>query len=247
MIEALMIPTATHPLTAFFHPAASGRRRPLLVVCHGFCGSAEGGGALDLAASLQKQGVSLLRFRFTPHRCLSQQVAEIGAVMDFCHTELTSDVALLGRSMGAAAALVFAASGARKLAGLCLMAAPANLPSTFRGILGADYDRLEAGHSITAYHSGEPVHLDPDFISDFDQYNLLWAVRQISTTPLLIIHGLEDDTVPVEHGRQLFAAAGQPKQLLLLPNQGHSFTGCSERFVPCIAEWLKRQIFPAPM
>ena len=45
-MEILTIPTATHPLTAFFHPAASGRRRPLLVVCHGFCGSAEGGGAL---------------------------------------------------------------------------------------------------------------------------------------------------------------------------------------------------------
>lgn len=244
-MEILTIPTAAHPLTAFFHPAASAKRRPLLVVCHGFCGSAEGGGALDLAASLQNQNVSLLRFRFTPHRCLSQQVAEIGAVMDFCHTELSCDIALLGRSMGAAAALVFAASLARKPAGLCLMAAPADLPSTFRGILGADYDRLEAGHSITAYHSGEPVHLDPDFIRDFDQYDLPASIRQISPTPLLIIHGLEDDTVPVEHGRQLFAAAVEPKQLLLLPNHGHSFTGCSERFVPNITEWLTRQIFPA--
>ncbi len=246
-MELLTIPTAAQPLTVFFHPAASGRQRPLLVVCHGFCGSAEGGGALDLASSLQNQDISLLRFRFTPHRCLSQQVAEIGAVMDFCHTEFTSDVALLGRSMGAAAALAFAAAGARKLAGLCLMAAPADLPSTFRGILGADYDRLTAGHSITAYHAGEPVQLDPDFIRDFDQYDLLTLIRKISPTPLLIVHGLDDDTVPVEHGRQLFAAAGEPKQLLLLPNQGHSFTGCSERFVPCIAEWLKRQIFPAPM
>ena len=246
-MEILTIPTATHPLTAFFHPAASGRRRPLLVVCHGFCGSAEGGGALDLAASLQKQGVSLLRFRFTPHRCLSQQVAEIGAVMDFCHTELTSDVALLGRSMGAAAALIFAASGARKVSGLCLMAAPADLPSTFRGILGADYERLATGHSITAYHAGEPVHLDSDFIRDFDRYDLLWAVRQISPTPVFLIHGLDDDTVPVEHGRQLFAAAGEPKQLLMLPNHGHSFTGCSERFVSNITEWLTRQIFPAPL
>ena len=246
-MELLMIPTATHPLTAFFHPAASGRRRPLLVVCHGFCGSAEGGGALDLAASLQKQDVSLLRFRFTPHRCLSQQVVEIGAVIDFCHAELTSEVALLGRSMGAAAALAFAASGARQLAGLCLMAAPADLPSTFRGILGADYERLATGHSITAYHAGEPVQLDPDFIRDFDPYDLPAAIRQISPTPLLIIHGLDDDTVPVEHGRRLFDEAGEPKQLLLLPNHGHSFTGCSDRFVPNITEWLTQQIFPAPL
>ena len=246
-MEILTIPTATHPLTAFFHPAASGRRRPVLVVCHGFCGSSEGGGALDLAASLQNQNVSLLRFRFTPHRCLSQQVAEIGAVMDFCHTELTSEVALLGRSMGAAAALVFAAASVRKLSGLCLMAAPADLPSTFRGILGADYGRLEAGHSINAIHAGEPVQLDPDFIRDFEPYDLLGAIRQLTTTPLFLIHGLDDDTVPVEHGRKLFAAAGEPKQLLLLPNHGHSFTGCSQRFVPNITEWLTRKIFPAPL
>jgi putative redox protein len=243
-MQTFDIPAGENSLMAFLHPAPSGLSRPVLVVCHGFCGSAEGGSSLDLALTLHDRDISLLRFRFTPQRCLSQQVAEIGSVIEYCRTNLTQDIALLGRSMGAAAALAFASID-RRVSGLCLMASPADLPSTFRGILGDDYTRLEQGQSVTAFHEDEPVHLTPDFIRDFAHYDLPAAIREIAGTPLMIIHGMEDATVPVEQGRQLFFAAGEPKRLLLLPDHGHSFTGCAERFVPAVADWLTQEVFPA--
>ena len=45
--------------------------------------------------------------------------------------------------------------------------------------------------------------------------------------PLLVIHGENDEIIPVEQGRELFAAANSPKRFLSLPATGHndSFSG----------------------
>ncbi|MEY4100675.1 MAG: hypothetical protein RL300_1846, partial [Pseudomonadota bacterium] len=40
--------------------------------------------------------------------------------------------------------------------------------------------------------------------------------------PLLMLHGSQDDTVPVELGERLFAAANAPKRWLVIENAGHS-------------------------
>jgi putative redox protein len=242
-MQKLIIPAGELQLAAMLHAAPSGPGRPLMVLCHGFCGSADGGSSLELADALQKQDTALLRFWFTPHCCLSQQLAEIAAVIDFVRRNFTRKIVLAGRSMGAAAALAFAARD-RHLSGLCLMACPADLPSTFRGILRDDYERLKHGEAITVLHEGAPVHLTPDFIGDLSRYDLPADIRSLAGLPVLIIHGLTDATVPVAHARQLFDAAGEPKQLLLLPDHGHSFIGTGDRFIPTVSDWLRRQVFP---
>ena len=43
--------------------------------------------------------------------------------------------------------------------------------------------------------------------------------------PLLILHGDADGVIPVEQGRQLFAMANEPKQLVILPGEGHDAIG----------------------
>jgi pimeloyl-ACP methyl ester carboxylesterase len=40
--------------------------------------------------------------------------------------------------------------------------------------------------------------------------------------PKLFIHGSVDPTVPIEHGRRLFAAAADPKEWYEVPRAGHS-------------------------
>ena len=241
-MQSLTIPAGINQLAAILHAAPTGPNRPLLILCHGFCGSADGGSCMELASALQLQDMALLRFRFTPHRCLSQQVAEINAVIDFCRRNFTRKIVLAGRSMGAAAALAAAARD-QDLSGLCLMACPADLPSIFRSILRNDYERLERGEAVTVIHAGTPVHLTPDFIADFSRYDLLADIRRLTGLPVLIIHGAADVTVPAEHARRLFDAADEPKRLLLLPNHGHSFIGAGDRFIPTVVDWLWQQVF----
>ena len=47
------------------------------------------------------------------------------------------------------------------------------------------------------------------------------AVARLAPRPLLLIHGDSDASVPVEHGHRLYAAAGDPKDLWVLPGVGH--------------------------
>jgi uncharacterized protein len=41
-------------------------------------------------------------------------------------------------------------------------------------------------------------------------------------TPLLILHGEADQVIPVAMGRQLFALAQAPKQIVTIPGAGHN-------------------------
>lgn len=63
------------------------------------------------------------------------------------------------------------------------------------------------------------------------QYPLSWTIRddysaerwiaKVSPVPVLILHGLDDPVVPTHHGRMLYEAAAQPKDLWLTAMPGH--------------------------
>lgn len=48
----------------------------------------------------------------------------------------------------------------------------------------------------------------------------MWIDR-VSPVPVLVLHGLDDPVVPTHHGRRLFDAARDPKQLWLTARPGH--------------------------
>jgi fermentation-respiration switch protein FrsA (DUF1100 family) len=54
-----------------------------------------------------------------------------------------------------------------------------------------------------------------------DRFSPLPVIKMISPIPLLILHGERDATVPVQHGRELYDAALEPKQLWIVPVAGH--------------------------
>lgn len=59
--------------------------------------------------------------------------------------------------------------------------------------------------------------------------------------PLLIIHGEQDTILPCRYGKELYAKACQPKQLLLLPNASHNNVGFVdvELYLKGIQDFLK--------
>jgi hypothetical protein len=53
-----------------------------------------------------------------------------------------------------------------------------------------------------------------------DRYDSLSRIGRVEA-PLLVVHGDADRVVPVAFGRELFAAAGEPKEAHFLPGAGH--------------------------
>jgi uncharacterized protein len=54
-----------------------------------------------------------------------------------------------------------------------------------------------------------------------DQYNLEHGIGAV-TAPLLILHGEQDEVIPVEMGRRVFRAANKPKRIETFPQGRHN-------------------------
>jgi len=54
-----------------------------------------------------------------------------------------------------------------------------------------------------------------------DRYETMKYIGRVRA-PLLIVHGERDAIIPVGMGRQVLAAAGEPKQMVTFPQAGHS-------------------------
>ncbi|MDR3560760.1 MAG: alpha/beta hydrolase [Negativicutes bacterium] len=238
--EKLTIAGPYAALEAVVHTPGSPVTGYVLVFCHGFRGSKDGGGrAADLAEKAAHLGFTVLRFDFTPQQMLTRQVEELSAVVEYCRANLGRQVILFGRSMGGSASLAFAAVD-RDLAGLCLWATPWNLDETFRLSLGEGYGLLTAGTDFLAEDEWGPLHLTPEFIRDFANYDLLAAVGSLAGVPLLVVHGTDDAVVPLAQAEKLFETARQPKDIVVIPGGDHQFIGSHHIASSAVLDWLTR-------
>ena len=72
-----------------------------------------------------------------------------------------------------------------------------------------------------------------------DRYDNLQMISQI-TSPILIMAGSKDTTVPIERARALFAAAQNPKELIVYTGAEHSSL-YNHRNWRDLLEWLQKQ------
>jgi fermentation-respiration switch protein FrsA (DUF1100 family) len=65
---------------------------------------------------------------------------------------------------------------------------------------------------------------------------------QIAPRALLFIHGTADTVLPDACSRQVYTAAGEPKELVLYPGAGHGLDKCREELIELLAQWLPRHL-----
>jgi fermentation-respiration switch protein FrsA (DUF1100 family) len=56
------------------------------------------------------------------------------------------------------------------------------------------------------------------------------VIGKIAPTPVVIVHGNDDHLFPPDHARRLYAAAGEPRRLLLGDGFGHAEDGLTPAF-----------------
>lgn len=80
---------------------------------------------------------------------------------------------------------------------------------------------LEAPFSSIADVAQARLPLVPVKPFILDRFESRTKIRRIET-PLLVVHGALDETVPARFGRKLFRAARQPKEAVFLPEAAHN-------------------------
>ena len=102
----------------------------------------------------------------------------------------------------------------------------------------SDYRNLTR-EKLASFWLSWPLQWPLSFLIDND-YSPLNEVSHISPIPLLIIHGDKDNVVPLAHGRILFDAAAQPKEMWVVSNGGHIEAFRHNEFQQRLLEYLGR-------
>jgi fermentation-respiration switch protein FrsA (DUF1100 family) len=146
-----------------------------------------------------------------------------------------SRLSLLGFSAGAAVS-VYVASQDERVSCVAACACPAeftlftednephSLINHFRGIGAIRED-------------GFPPSAE-DWIDGFRRVSPINHIRRIAPRPLLLIHGSQDETVPVSHSHRLYDTAGETKQLVIIDGAGHRLRQ-DDRVISNVLDWLK--------
>jgi dipeptidyl aminopeptidase/acylaminoacyl peptidase len=204
----------------------AGRRRATIVLSHGYGGNQDE--MLPAAEALHRAGFSV--FTYDQRGCggsggqitfgtLEQQ--DLRSVVS--HLSARDDVdpdriGALGFSMGGASTLMAAASDTR-IRAVVADSAWARvehwLKPTVRDIFLSPNERftrltfaLIEQRTATRFGDLVPEHM----------------IAKLSPRPLLLVHGEDDDVVPITEAERNFAAAGEPKELWRVPGAGHGET-----------------------
>lgn len=228
-------------LFGWFIPA--GERAPALVVMHGWGGNA--GMMLPLAAPLHEHGYALL---LVDARCHGQSdddsfaslprfAEDIDAALAWLAGQPEVDavrLGVIGHSVGAGAALL-AASRRRDLRAVVSLAAFAHPAGMMRRWLASKrIPHWPFGAYILAY-----VQRVIGF--RFDDIAPCHTIARV-TCPVLLVHGLEDDTVPVDEARQIHAARSSDAVELLLVPGSHDDYGDVTRHLAQLGDFLDRSM-----
>ena len=60
--------------------------------------------------------------------------------------------------------------------------------------------------------------------------------------PWLLVHGTEDDVVPLQDSLDIFERANEPKQLVQIEGADHMFSKHASDMVKVVHEWVRKQI-----
>jgi fermentation-respiration switch protein FrsA (DUF1100 family) len=136
--------------------------------------------------------------------------AEAALAAVFTMTEVNSDrIVVFGQSLGGDIAITALAGSVYRHQIRALVIEGAF--SSYRGIV-----REKLAELWLTWPVQWPLSLTID-----NQYKPLEAIDRISPVPVLFIHGLVDRVVSPHHAEALYAAAGEPRELWLVPGAGH--------------------------
>ena len=163
-------------------------------------------------------------------------LADVRAAIDALHARTdVSGIRVAGFRLGGTLAVVSAAHDER-VRGIATFAAPASLHTWVRDPEWfLEYAR-RTGVLRTASFPPSPAA----WIRAIANLDVLAAAKCIEPRPWLLVHGTDDDVVPVDDARQLAEAGGECVEMRLVPNGAHRLRH-DPRAMAALLGWLDRQ------
>ena len=231
-------------LSAVLEEPEVGGRCPLVILLHGFSSTRDRTHNVLAAAAMRDAGFATLRFDLYGHgesggefrnHTLYKWISNTLAVIDFVRQNDWTELYLSGHSQGGLVAALAAGMKRDRIRGLILRAPAFMIPQAARdgNLLGKTFDPDHVPDSVTAVNG---LELDGNYIRTAQ------AVRAEDAAdgykgPVLILHGDEDDTVPLADSRKM-AERYADCELAVISGETHHFDRHPEQMQALIRTWM---------
>jgi pimeloyl-ACP methyl ester carboxylesterase len=214
------------------------------VVVHGFAASADDPAVVRQAEALHAADFSVLAYDSRGHGdsdglCtigdLERQ--DVAAAVEAVRASAGGSevpVIVLGASMGAIAALRYAAATDQPLAGVVCVSSPSRWrpPRTARGVVAAAMTRTGIGRFMAARYLRVRIH--PKWGNPEPPHTLIGRIQ----VPTAIVHGDRDRFILPSEALELYDACQSDRRLALVPEMGHAFDRAGVDPILAAVEWV---------
>ena len=224
-----------------FHEGEKGSKN-IVVLGHGVTGNKDRPFVVALGEGLAAVGIPALRFSFSGNgtsegnftdSTISKEVEDLGAVLD--HLKGYT-VCYVGHSMGGAVGVLRASEDDR----IQLLISLAGMVHT-KAFAQREFGDVTPDEGFMWDEPDCP--LSQAYMDDLTQINTVVDLAAQIDVPWLLVHGDEDDVVPIEDSRDILAKANSQTQLIRLQSANHVF---SDESTPVMVErviaWIKTQL-----
>jgi pimeloyl-ACP methyl ester carboxylesterase len=184
--------------------------------------------ASRLARAVSAAGYAALRFDFTglgdsegdfTEVTLTRDVGDVRAAVAALVDADLGPIAVLGHSLGGAAALL-AAQSLPEVRAVAVLAAPSSTDHARRRIIGNLGEEIEREGSAVLSAGGRDFRIGVALGADLDHHDVRGAVMGLDR-PLLVLHGSADTVVELAEGEAIHAFAAEPKRLAVIDGADH--------------------------
>ena len=223
-----------------FHQGEAHSKR-IVVLGHGVTGNKDRPFVAALANGLAAAGIPALRFSFSGNgdsegeftdSTISKEVEDLGSALD-----ALSDysVCYVGHSMGGAVGVLRASRDKR----IRLLVSLAGMVHT-KTFAQTEFGDVTPGEGFMWDDPDCP--LSSAYMDDLTQIDSVADLASQIAVPWLLVHGAEDDVVPIGESREIFENASEPKQLIELESADHVFSDAStSAMVNSVVDWVQEQ------
>lgn len=219
-----------------------GNDNRIVVIGHGVTGNKDRPALIALAEGLAEAGISALRFSFSGNgdsegefvdSTISKEVADLGKVLDSLENH---KICYVGHSMGGAVGVLRAAVDER----IEVLVSLAGMVHTH------EFAQREFGDAIPdkGFMWDEPdCPLSQTYVDDMASIDSVAKQASKFSGPWLLVHGTEDDIVPIQDSIDILQYANEPTELLELPGVDHVFSGDgSPLMVEKVVAWIDQKL-----
>ncbi|MBL7157243.1 MAG: alpha/beta hydrolase [Candidatus Omnitrophica bacterium] len=143
---------------------------------------------------------------------------DVNAIVDYAKRDGYEKIGILGFSLGGSSAINAASKRERDITTMVLI----STPTSFKAI---DFHFWELGmfddlfDNISCGWEGKGAKTTNKFKPEITPIE---SIKKIKSTPMLFIHGKNDWVVKRKHSEELFAAANEPKKLVIIKKDAHA-------------------------